>query len=233
MAKILVVDDEKKIRDVIKEYALFNNYEVNEAEDGMIAVSMVEKADYDLIVMDVMMPKLDGFSATKKIKKLKNIPIIMLTARGEEYDKLFGFEVGIDDYMIKPFSPKELMARIGVILARTIGVDTTEKEDETKMVFGGLEIDTLAHDVVVDGKSVNLTPKEYDLLLYLVRNKNIVFSRKKLLTDIWEGVFTDDDASTERTVDTHIKNIRNALGDNYKDMVSTIRGVGYKFEAKL
>lgn len=222
MYKILVVDDEPKIREVIREYAEFSGFEVTEAEDGMSAVGLCKLNDYDLIVMDIMMPKLDGFSACKEIKKIKDIPIIMLSARGEEYDKLFGFELGIDDYVVKPFSPKELIARINAVLARKRGTSALQQET---LKFGGLEINMAARTVTVDGKKVELTPKEYDLLFYLVKNKNIALSRDKLLSDIWGYDFFGDD----RTIDTHIKNLRNNLGP-YRDYIVTLRGVGYKFE---
>jgi DNA-binding response OmpR family regulator len=172
--------------------------------------------------MDVMMPKLDGFSAVKAIRESKDIPVIMLSARGEEYDKLFGFEIGADDYMVKPFSPKELMARVGVILARRAPAD----DSSGKLVFDGLEIDIPAHAVFVDGEAVDLTPKEYELLFYLAQNKGIALSRDKLLQDIWGYDYFGDD----RTIDTHIKNLRNNLGP-YRDKITTLRGVGYKFEA--
>ena len=222
MYKILVVDDEPKIREVIREYAEFSGFEVTEAEDGMSAVGLCKLNDYDLIVMDIMMPKLDGFSACKEIKKIKDIPIIMLSARGEEYDKLFGFELGIDDYVVKPFSPTELIARINAVLARKRGTSAPQQET---LKFGGLEINMAARTVTVDGKKVELTPKEYDLLFYLVKNKNIALSRDKLLSDIWGYDFFGDD----RTIDTHIKNLRNNLGP-YRDYIVTLRGVGYKFE---
>ena len=222
MSKILVVDDEPKIREVIKEYAEFSGFEVTEAEDGMSAVGLCKLNDYDLIVMDIMMPKLDGFSACKEIRKTKDIPTIMLSARGEEYDKLFGFELGIDDYVVKPFSPKELIARINAILSRRKG---SVAPPQQTLKFGGLEINIAARTVTVDGKKVDLTPKEYDLLFYLVENKNIALSRDKLLSDIWGYDFFGDD----RTIDTHIKNLRNNLGP-YRDYIVTLRGVGYKFE---
>lgn len=222
MPKLLVVDDEQKIREVIREYAEFNEFEVSEASDGMDAVALCKDNDYDLIIMDVMMPKLDGFSAVKEIKKTKDIPVIMLSARGEEYDKLFGFELGIDDYMTKPFSPKELMARINVILTRR----SPAQEEAERLVFDGLDINFPAREVCVDGKRIDLTPKEYDLLFYLVQNKNIALSRDKLLSDIWGYDFFGDD----RTIDTHIKNLRNNLGP-YRDKIITMRGIGYKFEA--
>ena len=222
MYKILVVDDEQKIREVIREYAEFNGYEVEEAENGMEAIGLCKLNEYDLIIMDIMMPKLDGFSACKEIKKIKDIPVIMLSARGEEYDKLFGFELGIDDYMVKPFSPKELMARINVAISRR---NNTAASNLEVLKFGGLEINISARSVTVDGVKADLTPKEYDLLFYLVHNKNIALSRDKLLSDVWGYDFFGDD----RTIDTHIKNLRNNLG-NYRDYIVTLRGVGYKFE---
>ena len=222
MYKILVVDDEPKIREVIKEYAEFSGYEVTEAADGMSAVGLCKLNDYDLIIMDIMMPKLDGFSACKEIKKTKDIPIIMLSAKGEEYDKLFGFELGIDDYVVKPFSPKELMARVNAVLSRKKASTPAAQEI---MKFDGLEINIPARTVTVDGNKVELTPKEYELLFYLVKNKNIALSRDKLLSDIWGYDFFGDD----RTIDTHIKNLRNNLGP-YRDFIVTLRGVGYKFE---
>jgi len=221
MAKILVVDDERKICAVIREYAEWNGYEVEEAANGMDAVDLCRENDFDIIVMDVMMPKLDGFSTVKEIKKIKDTPVIMLSARSEEYDKLFAFEVGVDDYMVKPFSPKELMARIAVILARTSPQEVTED----RLAFDGLIIDLPAREVTVDGEKTTLTPKEYDLLVYLAQNKNIALSRDVLLSDIWGYDFGD-----VRTIDTHIKNLRNNIGP-YRSRIITLRGVGYKFEA--
>lgn len=226
--KILIVDDEEKIRHVIKEYAEFEGYEVEEACDGMEAVNICKDKDYDLIIMDVMMPRLDGYSAIKEIKKIKNTPILMLSARGEEYDKLFGFEIGIDDYVVKPFSPKEVMARINAIVKRFQENKVNkkgEKIEEEKYKFEGLEIDALGRTVFVDGKKKILTPKEYELLYYLVINKNIALSREKILNEVWGYDFYGED----RTVDTHIKMLRNNL-DKYRDMISTVRGMGYKFE---
>ena len=223
MPKILVVDDEQKIREVIREYSEFNGFEVTEAADGMTAVGLCKLNDYDLIIMDIMMPKLDGFSACKEIKKIKDIPIIMLSARSEEYDKLFGFELGIDDYVVKPFSTKELMARVNAVLARRQG---SAQNQPQVLEFGGLSINMAARSVTVDGEKVELTPKEYDLLFYLVENRNIALSRDKLLSDIWGYDFFGDD----RTIDTHIKNLRNSLG-KYRDHIVTLRGIGYKFEA--
>lgn len=222
MKNLLVVDDEAKIREVIKEYSEFSGYEVTEAADGMSAIGLCKLNDYDLIIMDVMMPKLDGFSSVKEIKKFKDIPVIMLSARGEEYDKLFGFELGVDDYVVKPFSPKELMARVNAVITRHEGAD---HGTSNVMKFDGLEVNFAARTIYIDGKRVNLTPKEYDLLFYLIQNRNIALSRDKLLSDIWGYDFFGDD----RTIDTHIKNLRNNLGP-YRDFIVTLRGVGYKFE---
>ena len=222
MYKILVVDDEVNIRRVVREYAEFEGYEVAEAENGMEAVEMVKSEDFDLIVMDIMMPKLDGFSTCKEIKKYKTVPVIMLSARGEEYDKLFGFELGIDDYVVKPFSPKELMARIKAVLKRNNVSESTVPE---KLVFEGLEIDIAGREVYVDGEKASMTPKEYDLLVYLVKNKNLALTRDKLLEEVWGYDFFGDD----RTVDTHIKMLRNSLGQ-YRKFIVTLRGMGYKFE---
>lgn len=221
--KILVVDDEVNIRNVIKEYAKFEGYEVEEAGNGMQAVEICKEKDFDIIIMDVMMPKLDGFSAIKEIRKTKNIPVLMLSARGEEYDKLFGFEIGIDDYVVKPFSPKEVMARVAAITSRVKNNSKTKKED--KYVFEGLEIDMLGRVVIVDGEKKELTPKEYDLLVYLIKNKNIALSREKILNEVWGYDFFGED----RTVDTHVKMLRNSIG-KYRDKITTIRGMGYKFE---
>ena len=221
MAKILVVDDEIKIREIIKEYAEFEGYEVAQAEDGMQAVEMVKNQDFDIIIMDVMMPKLDGYSACQEIRKIKQIPVIMLSARGEEYDKLFGFEIGVDDYVVKPFSPKELMARIRAVLNRA----SASQRTEDVIRYEGLEINFTAREVKIDGEKVSMTPKEYDLLFYLVKNMNIALSREKLLEEVWGFDFYGDD----RTVDTHIKMLRNSLG-KYRNLIVTLRGMGYKFE---
>ena len=223
MAKILIVDDEAKIREVIREYAEFNHYETGEAEDGMQAVNMCLNDHYDLVIMDIMMPKLDGYSACKEIRKDKDIPIIILSARGEEYDKLFGFELGIDDYVVKPFSPKELMARVAAVLARRKASENQAPSAE--LVSGGLVVNKNSRTVTIDGKRIDVTLKEYELLVYLMENKNIALSRDKLLQDIWGYDFFGDD----RTIDTHIKNLRGRLGD-YRDKIATVRGIGYKFE---
>lgn len=220
MAKILIVDDEENIRNVLREYAEFEGHEVSEAADGMNAVAMARENDYDIILMDVMMPKLDGFSAVKEIKKVKQIPVIMLSARVEEYDKLFGFEIGVDDYVTKPFSPKEVMARVAAILRR----GKTQNAGK-RIVSDGLEIDIAGRNVIVDGKKISMTPKEYELLFYLVNNAGIAISREKLLNDVWGYDFYGDD----RTVDTHIKMLRASLGE-YRNKIVTLRGLGYKIE---
>ncbi|MBS6610561.1 MULTISPECIES: response regulator transcription factor [Peptoniphilus] len=222
MFKILVVDDEKSIREVIRTYAEFEGHEVVEASDGLEAIDRVKEEDFDVIVMDIMMPKLDGFSSYKEIRKLKDIPVLMLSARGEEYDKLFGFEIGIDDYVTKPFSPKELMARLNVIVNRNNKI-----EENNKMEFEGLKIDLDGRVVFVDNEIVELTPKEYDLLVYMVKNKNIALSRDKLLNQVWGYDFYGED----RTVDTHIKMLRNSI-KQYRKFIVTVRGVGYKFDTR-
>ena len=221
MAKILVVDDEIKIREIIKEYAEFEGYEVAQAEDGMQAVEMVKNQDFDIIIMDVMMPKLDCYSACKEIRKIKQIPVIMLSARGEEYDKLFGVEIGVDDYVVNPFSPKELMARIRAVLNRA----SASQRTEDVIRYEGLEINFTARDVKIDGEKVSMTPKEYDLLFYLVKTMHIALSRENLLEEVWGFDFYGDD----RTVDTHIKMLRNSLG-KYRNLIVTLRGMGYKFD---
>lgn len=224
MAHILIVDDEINIRKVVREYAEFENYEVTEAENGMEAVNLCRENDYDIVIMDIMMPRLDGYSACKEIHKTKNIPVIMLSARGEEYDKLFGFEIGVDDYVVKPFSPKELMARVKAVIKRNQKQDDDLHPD--KFVFEGLEVDISGREVYVNGKKAAMTPKEYDLLFYLVKNKNIALSRDKLLEEVWGYDFFGDD----RTVDTHIKMLRNSLGE-FRKFIVTLRGMGYKFES--
>ena len=221
--KILIVDDEEMIRGVLKEYVEFEGNEAFEASDGMEAVRMCKDNDYDVVLMDVMMPRLDGFSAVKEIRKFKDVPVIMLSARGEEYDKLFGFEIGADDYVTKPFSPKEVMARINAVTKRRAAGNSENGNEILK--FEGLEIDMAGRNVYVDGEKAELTPKEYELLFYLVRNKGIALTREKLLYDVWGFDFYGDD----RTVDTHIKMLRGNLKD-YRKFIVTLRGLGYKFE---
>lgn len=226
MSKMLIVDDEEKIRAVVREYAEFEDFEVTEARDGMEAVNLCRENDFDIIIMDVMMPRLDGYSACKEIKKVKDIPTIMLSARGEEYDKLFGFETGIDDYVVKPFSPRELMARVRAVLARSQATKRSENDlPQQRLVYGGLEIDLAGREVYVDGQRASMTPKEYDLLFYLVKNKGLALSRDKLLEEVWGYDFFGDD----RTVDTHIKMLRGSLGP-YRSYIVTLRGMGYKFD---
>ena len=223
MRKLLIVDDEAKIREVLKEYAEFEGFLTDEAVDGMEAVKKCRENDYDLIIMDVMMPKLDGFSSVKEIRKFKNVPVLMLSARTEEYDKLFGFELGADDYVVKPFSPKEVMARINAILKRRGESKNDSSVDVMK--FEGLEIDFAGRNVYVDGEKAQLTPREYELLFYMVKNIGIALSREKLLNDVWGYEFYGDD----RTVDTHVKMLRSNL-KQYRKFIVTLRSVGYKFE---
>lgn len=222
MKKILVVDDEDKIRSIIRKYGEFEGYQVTEACDGMEAIDKVKTEDFDVIIMDVMMPELDGFSACSEIKKIKNIPVIMLSARGEEYDRIHGFEAGVDDYVVKPFSPKELMMRVKVVTSR----NRTDDTDAETFKYEGLEINFTARTVTIDGKRADLSPKEYELLFYLVRNRNIALEREKLITEVWGYDYYGDD----RTLDTHIKLLRNSLGE-YRKLLVTLRGVGYRFEA--
>lgn len=223
MYKILVVDDEAKIRELIHKYAKFEGHEVAEAENGMQAVRLCRENDYDMIIMDVMMPELDGFSAVKEIRKHKNTPVIMLTARREDYDKIHGFEAGIDDYVEKPFSPKVLMLRVEAILRRSRPGEGADAHET--YVNGTLSVDFTARMVSVEDQQISLAPKEYDLLFYLVRNRNIALSREKILTEVWGYDFYGDD----RTLDTHIKMLRKALKDNSSHIV-TLRGTGYRFD---
>lgn len=227
MNRILVVDDEERIRVIIRKYAEFEGYEIDEAADGMEAVLKTRAEDYDLIIMDVMMPELDGFSACKEIRKSKDVPIIMLSARGEEYDRIHGFELGIDDYVVKPFSPRELMLRVNAVLSRGRSLKSGPNESE-RDVFKkeGLLVDFTARMVFVDGIEVNMTPKEYDLLFYMVKNRGIALSRERLITEVWGYDYYGDD----RTLDTHIKILRGSLGE-YRKFLITLRGVGYRFEA--
>ncbi|MCI1952928.1 MAG: response regulator transcription factor [Clostridiales bacterium] len=226
MNRLLVVDDEDKIRLLIRKYAEFEGYSVEEASDGMIAVNLCRKHphSYDLIIMDIMMPELDGFSAVREIRKCCSTPVLMLSARGEEYDKIHGFELGIDDYVVKPFSPKELMMRVSAIIKRTHPeLNTAQKKI---LSFEGLRIDFTGRIVTIDGKKADLSPKEYDLLFYLADNRNIALTREKLITNVWGYDFYGDD----RTLDTHIKLLRKSLGP-YAKFIVTLRGVGYRFEA--
>lgn len=223
MAKLLIVDDEFRIRELIKKYALYEGHEIDEAEDGEQAVQKCRAQNYDLIIMDIMMPVMDGFTAVAQIRRFSTTPIIMLSARGEEYDRLTGFENGVDDYVVKPFSPKELMMRVGAVLRRS---STTEKEDtKNRFTYQGLVIDFAARIVTVDGERIQLTPREYELLFYMVNNKGIALTREQLISKVWGYDFYGDD----RTLDTHIKLLRKSLG-NYASLIVTLRGVGYRFE---
>lgn len=222
--KILIVDDEQKLREVIAEYARFDGYETDEAGDGREAIEKCRTTRYDLIVMDIMMPKLDGFTAVKEIRKTSDTPVVMLSARGEETDKLYGFELGVDDYVVKPFSTKELMARINAILKRRSAFEP-QKTDSDVECFEGLSIDYKGRTVKIDGEPCELTPKEYELLFYMAKNKGVALSREKLLKDVWGFEFFGDD----RTVDTHIKTLRSNLKE-YRRFIVTLRGMGYKFE---
>ncbi|WKY48256.1 response regulator transcription factor [Eubacteriaceae bacterium ES3] len=222
MYKILITDDEEKIRALIKKYIRFEGHEAYEAANGMEAVEYCQKEQFDIILMDIMMPELDGFSAVKEIRKTQDIPVIMLSARGEEYDKIHGFELGIDDYVVKPFSPKELMMRIDAIMKRSTRNHQTDHEIFSKE---GLSADFTARRVTINDLEVEMSPKEYDLLFFMIKNRNIALTRDKLITEVWGYDFYGDD----RTLDTHIKLLRKSLGD-YASLITTLRGVGYRFE---
>lgn len=224
MAKILIVDDEPKIRELIEKYARFDGYETEQAENGMQAIELCRQREYDLIIMDVMMPELDGFSATREIRKTRQTPVIMLSARGEEYDRIHGFQLGVDDYVLKPFSPRELMMRIDAILRRF-----SPRTEQMKDIFhiDGICINCVSRIVTVDDERVSLSPKEYDLLLFLVRNRGIALTRERLLDQVWGYNYFGDD----RTLDTHIKLLRKQLGP-YAHYIVTLRGVGYRFESQ-
>ena len=217
MIKILIADDEEKIRTVVREYGRINGYEVYEAGDGEEAIRMTEEERFDLVILDIMMPNLDGFTACRQIKAKRDVPVIMLSARTEEYDKLLGFELGIDDYVTKPFSPKELMARIKVILERN------KVYTGSVIRFEGLEVNEEAHVVKVDGKEARLTNKEYELLVFFLKNRNVALTRERILNEVWGYKFYGD----ERTVDTHVKMLRQSI-DPYGEKIITVRGVGYK-----
>ncbi len=225
MIKMLVVDDEVRIRSIVKKYAEFEGHTVIEAGDGMQAVYLCRKEKFDIVIMDIMMPELDGFSACREIRKISDVPIIMLSARGEEYDKINGFELGIDDYVVKPFSPKELMLRISAILKRGKKQEDRNANEVIVMDDGKFRADITARIVYIDGERVEMSPKEYDLLFYLLTNRNIALSREKLITEVWGYDFYGD----IRTLDTHIKLLRKSLG-RYADKIVTLRGVGYRLE---
>ena len=228
MYNILVVDDEAKIRTIIRKYAEFEGHTVTEACDGMEAVNMCRAGTYDIIIMDIMMPELDGFSACREIRKNSQTPIIMLSARGEEYDKINGFELGIDDYVVKPFSPKELMLRIEAVMKRAVrgnAAASTQQNQIIELDGGGLKADITARLVYIDGERIDMSPKEYDLFFYMLTNRNIALSREKLISEVWGYDFYGD----ARTLDTHIKLLRKSLG-RYAEYIVTLRGVGYRFE---
>jgi len=228
MYNVLVVDDEVRIRSIIKKYAEFEGHTVTEAGDGMEAVKLCRANSYDIIVLDIMMPELDGFSACREIRKFSQTPIIMLSARGEEYDKINAFGLGVDDYVVKPFSPKELMMRIDAVMKRvkkTYGAQDRPKNRIVELDGGGLRADITARTVSIDGKRVEMSPKEYDLFFYLLENRNVALSREKLLSEVWGYDFYGD----ARTLDTHIKLLRKSLG-RYAEYIVTLRGVGYRFE---
>ena len=227
MYRILTVDDEERIRALIRKYAEFEGHEVTEAADGMEAVKLCREKTFDIIIMDIMMPELDGFSAVREIRKFSDTPIIMLSARGEEYDKLNGFGLGIDDYVVKPFSPKELMMRIDAVMKRSRPAAPPAENKHEIVEIEGLKADITARLVYVDGKRVDMSPKEYDLFFYMLKNKGIALSREKLITEVWGYDFYGDD----RTLDTHIKLLRKSLGE-YARLIVTLRGVGYRFETK-
>lgn len=224
--KLLIVDDEERIRKLIAKYALFEGYEVAEAENGMQAVEMARKDPGDLVILDIMMPELDGFSAAKEIRKVSDVPIIFLSARGEEYDKIHGFELGVDDYVVKPFSPRELMMRVGAVLRRSRSTSADASHECVRM--GGMTVDFTARQVSIDGTALDLSPKEYDLLFFMVRNRGIALTRDRLISEVWGFDFFGDD----RTLDTHIKLLRKQLGD-YARYITTLRGVGYRFEKNV
>ena len=228
MYHLLVVDDEVRIRSIIKKYAEFEGYTVTEAADGMEAVRLIRNSEFDIVIMDIMMPELDGFSACREIRKTSDIPIIMLSARGEEYDRINGFEFGIDDYVVKPFSPKELMLRIEAVMKRIRVRESNDNKVKNKVISldeGGLVADITARIVYIDGSRVEMSPKEYDLFFYMLENKNVALPRERLISDVWGYDFYGD----VRTLDTHIKLLRKSLG-RYARMIVTLRGVGYRFE---
>ena len=227
MYHILVVDDEVRIRSIVRKYAEFEGHTVTEAGDGMEAVSLCRREQFDIIILDNMMPELDGFSACREIRKTSNTPIIMLSARGEEYDRINGFELGIDDYVVKPFSPRELMLRVEAVMKRVkhAATEQAEKNQIVELDNGGLRVDLTARIVYVDGERVEMSPKEYDLFFYLLRNRNVALTRERLISEVWGYDFFGD----ARTLDTHIKLLRKTLG-RYSDYIVTLRGVGYRFE---
>ena len=231
MYSVLIVDDEARIRSIIKKYAEFEGHTVTEAADGMDAIRLCRTNDYDIIILDIMMPELDGFSACREIRKFKQTPIIMLSARGEEYDKLNAFGLGVDDYVVKPFSPKELMMRVDAVLKRVRGAANAAAQNRKNLVIelggGAIRADVTARTVSIDGKRVDMSPKEYDLFFFMLENRNIALSREKLICEVWGYDFYGD----ARTLDTHIKLLRKSLG-KYANYIVTLRGVGYRFDGE-
>lgn len=227
MYKILVADDEELIRRLVSKYAVFEGHTVTEAADGMEAVELCRREQFDIVILDIMMPELDGFSACREIRRISNVPIIMLSARGEEYDKINGFESGADDYVVKPFSPKELMLRVEAVMKR-VGTTVSAASDRDVYTVGGLSADMTARIVCIDGETVSMSPKEYDLLFYMIRNRGIALTRERLITEVWGYDYYGDD----RTLDTHIKLLRRSLG-KYAAHIVTLRGVGYRFDENI
>ena len=227
MYHILVVDDEVRIRSIIRKYAEFEGHTVTEAGDGMEAVHLCRTGKFDIIILDIMMPELDGFSACREIRKITDTPVIMLSARGEEYDRINGFECGVDDYVVKPFSPRELMLRVEAVMKRVTraSAEVAQQNEIAEFDNGGFRVDLTARIVYVDGKRVEMSPKEYELLFYLLRNRNVALSRERLISEVWGYDFYGD----VRTLDTHVKLLRRSLG-RYSDYIVTLRGVGYRFE---
>jgi len=225
MYRILMVDDEERIRQIVIKYAVFEGHQVTEAANGMEAVRLCRDNDFDIVIMDVMMPELDGFSAVREIHKFKKIPVIMLSARGEEYDKIHGFELGADDYVVKPFSPKELMMRVGAVMKRAGALSEEARRDTFS--HEGMKVDFTGRLVYLNGERVGMSPKEYDLFFYMVKNRGIALTREKLISEVWGYDFYGDD----RTLDTHIKLLRKSLGE-YSRCIVTLRGVGYRFEVE-
>ncbi|HEY8420605.1 MAG TPA: response regulator transcription factor [Thermoclostridium sp.] len=227
MAKVLICDDEAGLRSVLKRYATFEGHEVTEARNGLEAVNICKTNTFDIIIMDIMMPELDGFSAVKEIRKFSDTPVLMLSARGEEFDKVLGFELGVDDYVVKPFSSKEVMLRINAILRRTAKGSNASTDDEGHVIYEkeGLKADMTAYKVYIDGELADMAPKEYDLLFFLIRNRNIAIPRERIMTEVWGFDYCGDD----RTLDTHMKLLRKSLGP-YAHFIKTLRGLGYRFD---
>lgn len=227
MVKLLICDDEAGLRTVLKRYATFEGYEVTEASNGLEAIQLFKDTPFDLIIMDVMMPVMDGFSAVKEIRKTSDVPIIMLSARGEEYDKFLGFELGVDDYVVKPFSSKEIMFRVNAILRRVEKSSPLQLTEQTHTIFekDGFKADMTAHKVFIDGMPIGMAPKEYELLFFLIQNKNIALSREKIVSEVWGHDYMGDD----RTLDTHMKLLRKSI-EPYGTLITTIRGLGYRLD---